>query len=224
QYKYGTSLKLRAYLKIGSKTHVDYTLTYNVPSYSQTWSKYWQWNIDIWGINIYVGSLTLSITIKPGVHFTVKVYPCSTGCAVCAKVTPKVTLQITGGATASLASVVRGGIRVSVNLNYLVEGDGRVGVFTSTCVGLYHGHDPMTVSISAWYQIRTKVRVKVSWWPPRFSVRWEWGSVKTWSPKSSSWSIGSASRKTIYYKCISGLGRKRDVSSAAFMLAGPIKS
>ncbi|CAH1781870.1 unnamed protein product, partial [Owenia fusiformis] len=184
QYKYGTSLKLRAYLKIGSKTHVDYTLTYNVPSYSQTWSKYWQWNIDIWGINIYVGSLTLSITIKPGVHFTVKVYPCSTGCAVCAKVTPKVTLQITGGATASLASVVRGGIRVSVNLNYLVEGDGR----------------------------------------PRFSVRWEWGSVKTWSPKSSSWSIGSASRKTIYYKCISGLGRKRDVSSAAFMLAGPIKS
>ncbi|CAH1781878.1 unnamed protein product, partial [Owenia fusiformis] len=165
QYKYGTSFRLRAYLKIGSKTHVDYTYTYNVPSYSQTWSKYWQWDIDIWGINMYVASLTLRVTIKPGVHFTVKISPCYTGCAVCATVTPKVTLQISGGASASLAAVVRGGIDVNVKLNYLVEGVGRIGVYSGVCVGLYHGHDPMNVFFSAWYQIRYKIRVRFSWWP-----------------------------------------------------------
>ncbi|CAH1781875.1 unnamed protein product, partial [Owenia fusiformis] len=204
QYKYGTSFKLRAYLKIGSKTHVDYTLTYNVPSYSQTWSKYWQWDIDIWGINIYIGSLTLRVTIKPGVHLTVKVNPCYTGCAVCATVTPKVTLQISGGAFASLLAVIRGGIDVNVKLNYLVEGVGRIGVYSGVCVGLYHGHDPMNVFFSAWYQIRSKIKIQFSWWPPRFKFEWKWGSRKTWTPKTTSWSILSASRKTIYWNCLAG--------------------
>ncbi|CAH1781873.1 unnamed protein product [Owenia fusiformis] len=183
QYKYGTLINLRAYLKIGYKTYVDYTSRIKT-TLSQTWSRDWHWDIDIWGINIYVASLTLRVTIKPRVDFKVKINPCNSGCAVCATVTPKATLQISGGAAVSVLGL-KGGLDVNVRLNYLVDGVGKIGVYSGVCVGLYHGHDPMTVFFSAWYQ----------WW---------WGGRQTWSPNTLSWRVASASRKTIYWNCLAG--------------------
>ncbi|XP_013401802.1 uncharacterized protein LOC106167548 [Lingula anatina] len=100
--------------------------------------------------------------------------------------------RISGGATANLAAVVRGGISIVVAVNYLVEGDGRL--YPRAGLSFYHGHNPMTINIQAWYQIRSKIKIS-SW---RFwEWRWTWGSRKTWSPSSLSWSLGSSPRKLI---------------------------
>ena len=59
---------------------------------------------------------------------------------------PKAKLRIGGGATASLAVTVQGGIDVGVDLNYFVDTETDV----TPCVSGNHGFDPMSITVSAW--------------------------------------------------------------------------
>ncbi|XP_013379676.1 uncharacterized protein LOC106151124 [Lingula anatina] len=194
--KIGSS-KTRVYLKVFGKTVLNINqagpLSKTFPVYKPSPIR-----IEVFRIYIYVAKISVTINLAPRVDFTVKAGFCSGSsqpCSHCLTMTLKASARVSGGAEASLASLVRGGITIGVNLNYLLEGVGKL--YPGVCFKFYHGHDKMSASIQAWYQIRSKVKVKVKLWPPKFKVEWKWGSKKTWKPEKLSWSFGSASRKLI---------------------------
>ncbi|XP_023931968.1 uncharacterized protein LOC106164619 [Lingula anatina] len=146
-------------------------------------------------IFIYVGHITVTVTLAPRVDFSVRVGFCprsNNPCSHCLTMTLKASVAISGAASANVAALARGGINIGVTLNYLVEGEGKL--YPGICFSFYHGHDPMTITIQAWYQVRSKV--SVGGW--RFwEWRWTWGSRNPWSPLSLSWNIASSVRKLI---------------------------
>ncbi|XP_013388289.1 uncharacterized protein LOC106157242 [Lingula anatina] len=148
--------------------------------------------ITLYRIWIYVGHISFTVSLAPSLDFSVRAGFCprtNNPCSHCLTMTLKASVRISGGASANLASLVRGGIDIGITLNYLVEGEGKL--YPGICFSFYHGHDPMRIDIQAWYQIRSFV---VSGWR---SWGWAWGNRNTWSPSSLSWSLGSSRRHLI---------------------------
>ncbi|XP_013398086.1 uncharacterized protein LOC106164650 [Lingula anatina] len=194
-YRYKTSkTRTRVYLKVYGKIVINiYTpgsVKRNFPVYQPPPK-----SINVFSFFIYVAKVSVTITLAPRVDFRVRAGFCarsSDPCSHCLTMTLKASARISGGGSANLLSLARGGIDIGVTLNYLVEGEAKL--YPRLCVSLYHGHDPMKINVEAWYQLRTKIKIK-GW---RFwKWRWTWGKRKTWSPSSLSWKLGSSKRKRI---------------------------
>ncbi|XP_013398040.1 uncharacterized protein LOC106164620 [Lingula anatina] len=194
-YRYkASSSRTKVYLHVYGKTVVNIyhsgPLYKNYPIYRPSPK-----TITVFRFYIYVAKISVTITLAPTVDFSVRAGFCSRStdpCSHCLTMTLKAGVRISGGASASLAALVRGGIDVGVTLNYLIEGEGKL--YPGICFSIYHGHDPMKINIQAWYQIRSKFKIR-GW---RFwKWRWTWGNRKTWRPSSLSWSLGKSSRRLI---------------------------
>ena len=96
-----------------------------------------------------------------------------------------------------LQSVARGGVSISVILEYQIvgSGEGRLcpnyiagPIRAQTCIGVSDGWPNNRVRLEAWYQIR---RIILSWGPRR-----------TWSAFSRTWNLPSRRLSYIYNLCV----------------------
>ena len=92
---------------------------------------------------------------------TLKYCACERNYAACGSVVPRITLQPSAGASASLAEVVRGGIEISGNFVYEVEPKFCIKVnfqpclTLSNCLQIYSGWPSSYVDLFAYYQTRS---------------------------------------------------------------------
>ena len=92
---------------------------------------------------------------------TLKYCACERNYAACGSVVPRITLQPSAGASASLAAVVRGGIEISGNFVYEVEPkfcikvDFQPKLTLSNCLQIYSGWPSSYVDLFAYYQTRS---------------------------------------------------------------------
>ena len=86
---------------------------------------------------------------------------CERNYAACGSVVPRITLQPSAGASASLVGVVRGGIEISGNFVYEVEPkfcikvDFQPKLTLSNCLQIYSGWPSCYVDLFAYYQTRS---------------------------------------------------------------------
>eukprot|EP00731_Ephydatia_muelleri_P006284 Em0003g532a len=110
---------------------------------------------------IYVGLLNFELILTARLNINAALTACIQSC-VSAKgeLLPSVTVEAHGGATGSIAEIVRGGIGVTASFTYKVTLD-LTGSYLllrgpfQFCLRLLHGWPDNTVSIYAYYQIRT---------------------------------------------------------------------
>ena len=101
----------------------------------------------------------------------IKFCACENFYTACGTIIPKITLQPSAGASATIVLIVRGGIEVSGNFEYQIEPelcmkiDFEPAVRVTPCISVYHNWPNSYVEIYAYYQIR-KLKVK---WPVSFS-------------------------------------------------------
>ena len=102
---------------------------------------------------------------------TLKYCACERNYAACGSVVPRITLQPSAGASASLAAVVRGGIEISGNFVYEVEPkfcikvDFQPSLTLSKCLQIYSGWPSSYVDLFAYYQYR-----RLRWYRWRVSL------------------------------------------------------
>ncbi|XP_014670335.1 PREDICTED: uncharacterized protein LOC106811281 isoform X2 [Priapulus caudatus] len=177
------SITQRNYMVIAGKSLLDSKST---SCTTRTWAYEHNFYIPIYKINIWVASIDVGAQIRP--RFEMNFICTSSSNTVITKVQPKAILRVGASAQASLAKLVRGGLTIGINLNFYVE----TVTESVPCIAGYYGYDPMSISIEAWYQFRSKV--KVQFWPPK--IKWTWGKRYTWRPSSLKWKITSGYRRS----------------------------
>ncbi|XP_023930121.1 uncharacterized protein LOC106179170 isoform X1 [Lingula anatina] len=115
-----SSSRTRVYLNFYGKTVVNIyqsgPLYKNYPIYRPSPK-----TVTLFQIYVLVAKISVTITLAPSVDFNVRAGFCSRStdpCSHCLTVTLKAGLRISGGASANLLALVRGGIDVDVTLNY----------------------------------------------------------------------------------------------------------
>eukprot|EP00731_Ephydatia_muelleri_P006400 Em0003g648a len=120
-------------------------------------------------IFIFVGFLKFHVSLTATLRLDLSLTVCVKDCiSAIGQITPSIEVSATGGASASIAELVLGGVEVSANLNYkfTVDMTGRYKLYNGPfqfCLTLSHSWPNSYVKLSLYYQTRKIKFCKWRW-------------------------------------------------------------